>query len=125
MSALGLSPMLRTKELKETIAFYTNILGFECESYSEDWGWASLRLDRVVIMAALPNEHMPFDKPSFTGSLYIELNNVDEYWDRIQGRASVCYPIESFPYGMREFAIYDNNGYLLQFGQRIPLESGS
>jgi hypothetical protein len=31
----------------------------------------------------------------------------------------VCYPIENFEYGMREFAIYDNNGYLLQLGQEI------
>jgi len=28
----------------------------------------------------------------------------------------VVYPIESFDYGMREFAIRDNNGYILQFG---------
>ena len=30
-----------------------------------------------------------------------------------------CYPIEDFHYGMREFAIFDNNGYLLQFGQPL------
>lgn len=33
--------------------------------------------------------------------------------------ARVCYPIEDFHYGMREFAIFDNNGYLLQFGQPV------
>ncbi|MFN5228579.1 MAG: hypothetical protein ACK5Q3_18600 [Planctomycetota bacterium] len=27
--------------------------------------------------------------------------------------------LEDFDYGMREFAIYDNNGYLLQFGQSL------
>ena len=26
---------------------------------------------------------------------------------------------EDFEHGMREFAIYDNNGYMLQFGQEI------
>jgi len=31
----------------------------------------------------------------------------------------ICYPIETFEYGMREFAIYDNNGYLLQFGEAV------
>ena len=30
---------------------------------------------------------------------------------------TVVYPMETFGYGMREFAVYDNNGYLLQFGQ--------
>jgi hypothetical protein len=27
--------------------------------------------------------------------------------------------MEDFEYGMREFAIRDNNGYILQFGQEI------
>ncbi|NHQ72651.1 bleomycin resistance family protein, partial [Elizabethkingia miricola] len=30
-----------------------------------------------------------------------------------------CYNIEDFPWQMREFAIYDNNGYILQFGQDV------
>jgi len=38
-------------------------------------------------------------------------------WRRVEGRARVCYPIETFEYGMREFAVYDNNGYLVQIGQ--------
>jgi len=36
---------------------------------------------------------------------------------RLKDKVRVCYPLENFEYGMREFAIYDNNGYLLQFGQ--------
>jgi uncharacterized glyoxalase superfamily protein PhnB len=118
LKLLQLSPILRTIQLEETIQFYTKTLGFKIESYSSDWGWASLRLDQVVIMIAIPNEHHPFDLPTFTGSLYIELDDVDEMWERLKRTTNICYPIESFQYGMREFAIYDNNGYLLQFGQR-------
>jgi hypothetical protein len=33
--------------------------------------------------------------------------------------ARIIYPIENFFYGIREFAIEDNNGYCLQFGQEI------
>ena len=36
-----------------------------------------------------------------------------------QDQCEVVYPIEDFDYGMREFAIRDNSGYLLQFGQPI------
>lgn len=36
------------------------------------------------------------------------------------GARRVCYAIENFGYGMREFGVYDNNGYLLQFGQPLP-----
>ena len=44
-------------------------------------------------------------------------------WQRVRERARVCYPLEDFDYGMREFAIYDNNGYLLQFGEPIGGEA--
>jgi hypothetical protein len=40
-------------------------------------------------------------------------------WSQLKDQARVYYAIETFPYGMREFAIYDNNGYLLQFGEAI------
>ncbi len=112
-------PMIWTSQLKETIDFYVNILGFTCGEYNEDWGWAAMHKDEAEIMAALPNEHTPFDKPTFTGSFYINVDNVDELWGNLKDKCKVCYEIENFDWGMREFAIYDNNGYLLQFGTEI------
>ena len=37
-------------------------------------------------------------------------------WADGKERAKIAYPMEEFHYGMREFAIDDNNGYMLQFG---------
>jgi hypothetical protein len=115
----ALKPMIRTKQLSETVAFYITVLGFECAAFEESSGWASLKKGEVEIMAAYPNEHTPFDKPVFTGSFYITTDNVDELWKQLKDTCDICYEIETFEYGMREFAIYDNNGYLLQFGQEI------
>lgn len=112
-------PMLWTNELKETIAFYVNVLGFKCGEYNEDWGWAALHKDDCEIMLAKPNEHIPFEKPMFTGSFYFNVDAVDELWNAIKDKCKICYEIENFEWGMREFAVYDNNGYLLQFGQEI------
>jgi hypothetical protein len=53
--------------------------------------WATLRRDGVELMIATPNEHLPFTTPK----------------------------LANFDYGMREFAVYDNNGYLLQFGTPV------
>ncbi|UOK43609.1 MULTISPECIES: bleomycin resistance protein [Flavobacterium] len=114
-------PMLWTTELKETIAFYVNILGFTCGEYNEDWGWASLYKDDAEIMLAKPNEHTPFEKPVFTGSFYINVDNVEEIWEKLKDKCNLCYEIETFEWGMREFAVYDNNGYLLQFGQEVTI----
>jgi hypothetical protein len=69
------------------------------------------------MMLARPNEHVLFDKIGFTGSFCFNTDDVEAMW--VKDKASVCYGIENFDWGMREFAIYDNNGYMLQFGQGI------
>ncbi len=119
MKLLKVTPMLRTKNLRGTVDFYTDVLGFQCAAFNEEWGWASLQLDDVTVMVASPNAHEPFEAPAFTGSLYFRTDDVDALWGRLKDRAKVCYPVEDFEYGMREFAVYDDNGYLLQFGQDI------
>ena|SRR5919108_2170523 len=119
MTLQSVVPMLRTRDLKATIAFYTDVLGFTCERVSEEWTWASLRRDNVNIMLAGPDPHDGSTSPAFTGSLYIKTDHVDDLWGRLKDKARLCYPIEDFEYGMREFAIYDNNGYVLQFGQPV------
>src|ERR1041385_1203781 len=119
MKLAFLRPLLYTDKLQETIAFYTDILQFTLIEYNDGWGWASLNKDDVWIMLARPNEHEPFDGPKFTGSFYFTTDNADELWEHLKNKAKVCYEIENFEWGMREFAIYDNNGYLLQFGQPV------
>lgn len=117
MMLKDLTPMLCTTDLKGSVEFYTNVLGFQGKASDEEWGWASVKRNKVAIMFALPNALLPFEKPTFTGSLYLHTDDVDTMWAQLKDKAKVCYPIENFDYGMREFAIYDNNGYLLQFGQ--------
>ncbi len=115
--------MLRTKDVNGTIAFYTGVLGFTCDAFSEEWGWANLSRDGVSLMLATPNAHEEFVAPVFTGSLYFRCDDVNALWTQLADKARVCYPVEDFEYGMREFAIFDNNGCLLQFGEELPEES--
>lgn len=111
--------MLWTENLKGTVDFYTKTLGFSCDEINEDWGWASLSKDDVSLMFSHPNAHTPFEKIGFTGSFYFNTDDVDALWAELKDKANISYGIENFEYGMREFAIYDNNGYMLQFGQEI------
>ena len=111
--------MLWTEDLPGTIKFYTETLGFTANEVNHDWGWASLTIDDVAIMLARPNAHTPYDKIGFTGSFYFNTDDVDALWAKFKDNTNVCYGLENFEYGMREFAIFDNNGYLLQFGQEI------
>jgi uncharacterized glyoxalase superfamily protein PhnB len=115
----SITPMLETKSMKETLAFYTEILGFKNDGYFEDWGWMNVKKDGFAIMFTTPNEHRNIPEPIMSGSLYINTDNVDEVWQELKDKCKVCYPVEDFSYGMREFAVYDNNGYLIQFGKHL------
>src|SRR6478672_7474807 len=114
-----LRPVLWTEKLDESIGVYCGILGFRCMEKNEAWGWASLQRDGVGIMLAKPNAHIGFTEPRFTGSLYITVANVDALWNNVKDKLELVYAPEDFPWEMREFAVYDNNGYILQFGQPL------
>lgn len=116
--------MLETESLKRTVEFYTELLGFTCQEYfpdAEQPVWASLARDDVELMFTARNEHSPIPQPTMTGSLYLNTDNVDEAWAHLKDKVTIEYPIDDFPYGMREFAIRDCNGYLVQFGQEITV----
>jgi len=110
-------PMFTVTDIPATVAFYRDVLGFEIANEME--GWAAVRKDGVEVMFALPNAHVPFEKPLLTGSLYFRVDDVDAMWNAVKDKARVVYPIESFDYDMREFAILDINGYCLQFGEEV------
>lgn len=115
----ALRPILWTEDFNDTIDFYTQILGFTLQESNEDWQWASLEKNGVEIMLTKPNQHESFNRIGFTGSFYFTVDEVDELWEDLKTKTKICYEIETFDWEMREFAIYDNNGYILQFGQHI------
>ena len=120
MPVRGPIPILYVTDMEQATRFYCEVLGFRCENRME--GWTSLQLDEAEIMLSLPNAHLPFEKPLFTGSFYFHTEDVDSLWERLREGTTIVYPLESFDYGMREFAIRDVNGYVLQFGQEIDQE---
>ena len=102
--------------------FYTEVLGFKCQGFypnEENACWVSLAKDEVVLMFGTKNTHSDIKGVLMTGSLYFYPENVNELWENLKDKVTVQYPVEDFDYGMREFGIKDNNGYLLQFGQDI------
>lgn len=112
-----LTPMLRTWDLPGTLAFYLQSLDFVVTSQAP--GWAALARDGIALMVSGPNGQSGDVAPAFTGSLYFQVDDVDALWASLPATRKVCYPPETFGYGMREFGIYDNNGYLLQFGTPV------
>ncbi len=122
MKFKALTPMLETRDMKGTIAFYTTSLGFTLQNIFEEEGETTLctvAKDELAIMFCRPNKMMNYGRILLSGSLYVEVDDVDAYWQQIKDKAAVLYEPEDYPYGMREFGIKDNNGYVLNFGQPL------
>ena len=45
MAIEKLIPMLYTKEIKETVGFYVNVIGFPCNNYQAGNGWLQFGQD--------------------------------------------------------------------------------
>ncbi len=111
-----LRPMLEVDSLPESIAFYENILGFACTAQIEGQ-WATLTLGETALMLT---PRRSSGKPlHFSGSLYFYTRDVSTLWETVRQKVEIAYPLEKFEYGMHEFACYDCNGYLLQFGEEL------
>ena len=117
MAVHGVSIALSTEDVARSVKFYVEQLGFTCTLQLE--GFARVRLGLADIMLGRPNAHLPWQGPSFTGSIYLAVDNVDELWESLRTRARVVYPIETMEYGVREFGVLDDNGYQLSFAQHV------
>jgi uncharacterized glyoxalase superfamily protein PhnB len=117
MAVHGVSIALATEDVARSVKFYVEQFGFTCTLQLE--GFARVRLGAADIMLAPPNAHLPWQGPRFTGSIYLEVDNVDELWESLKTRARIVYPIETMAYGVREFGLLDDNGYQLSFAQHV------
>lgn len=112
----AITPLLETDSIQQTIDFYTSRLHFEVEETGEHQGrlhWCALTRDNTRLMFTTRNAGKR--PPAITGDLYIHTTNVNAAWQQLQHVAEVVETITNTPYGTREFAIKDNNGYTLRF----------
>ena len=52
---------------------------------------------------------------------YIDVEDIDKVYEKINNRVEITKDIETTWYGMREFYIKDCNGYILGFGENKKL----
>ena len=72
MAVQGVSIVLSTEDVARSVKFYVEQLGFTCTLQLD--GFARVRLGAADIMLALPNAHVPWQGPRFTGSIYNNQN---------------------------------------------------
>jgi catechol 2,3-dioxygenase-like lactoylglutathione lyase family enzyme len=98
-------------DLSDSLAFYQDVLGFSIGF--EFGGYAGIRLGSAAIHLSSGNP-----KPPGSGHVYFFCDEeVDTYFIQVQGKgASISRSIETASYGMRDFAVRDPDGNIIEFG---------
>jgi len=121
----SISPNIFTKNMDETIKFYEQ-LEFKLSMRVPDEGnlvWAMMTNGNVSFMfqtfESLGND-LPEVSRQDGGSLllYIQINKIRQYHDRIKDKVNILKGLEKTFYGATEFSIQDINGYVLTFAEQ-------
>ena len=111
--------VLAVKDLRTSVAFYCENLGFTIDFESE--GWCFLSRDGIQLMLG----HCPDEVPAsqindHSYFAYIEVQGIDELHDEFLARGLMSLPApESKPWGMREFMVTTPDGHRIMFGQDL------
>lgn len=130
-----LTPNLMVKDVRESVKFYTQNLGFtlnmavakdsqKIENELEEgknYVYAMVSRDEVFFML-MEKSIFEADLEMLKGkdigaslSFYIDVNNLDEIYSSIKDKIEIVKDLHTTWYGMREFYIKDIDGYILCF----------
>ena len=106
------APLLLIPDVPAAADFYGRILGFKADPGAETPDYRVLWRDNAAVHLA-KGEHAP------TGvRIFFWVKDVNALYAEVISRgAAIAVPIETRPYGIRDFTIRDLNGVELVFGQ--------
>jgi catechol 2,3-dioxygenase-like lactoylglutathione lyase family enzyme len=111
-------PVLRVTDMPQSVDFYTKILGLQvCWRAASDGGGENCMLWAGPVALLLSTGSHLGDRPQFSGTLYFNMDGVQEFYDRIRERVEVVWPLEMMDYDQLEFGIHDPDGYTLAFAE--------
>ncbi len=114
---------LRTTDIEASIRFYTEVLGLDLAFRYQDF-YAGIRAGAQMFhlkRVDAPDPSIAYVTAQEHFHLYLETDDAEALAEAltIQGVA-FALPVEDKPWGMREFAIRDDQGHTLYFGQSLP-----
>jgi uncharacterized glyoxalase superfamily protein PhnB len=130
-----LSPNLMVEDVGRSIAYYTDVLGFNLVARVPEEGepivWAMLQRDDVTMMLQerkcfeedLPNVAKGPIGASLT--FFVNVAGINDLYEQLKGRVEIVIDLRDTWYGQREFAFKDPDGYVLMYGEDVPAKTGS
>ena len=119
-----ISPTLAVRNMKQTIEFYKNSLGFKVGMAFPDADnpeYVDLSKDGMVLMF-IPAENIGIGSEEKLGvgvNIYMQIDgDIDEYYNELKNKGvKIVVDIKDEPYGIRDFTVEDIDGYKLTFNQ--------
>lgn len=117
------TPFLPVKNLRETLDYYKDVLGFY-----EEWAWGDIdggirRDDMRMIFCQDPDYVEAINNDVYHFVLIWFVDNVDEIYDEFRLKnILITADIKDEPWGIREFTFRDINGYHIRVSETIKKE---
>ena len=123
----GITANLMVENVDKTAEFYCGVLGFSiAASVPKNSGGLQFAIlskdslsvmiqDRENLIEEYPILSTPKVQPSIT--LYITVDDFTGLYGELKGKCDVICDVHTTFYGAQEFAIKDNNGYVLTFAE--------
>lgn len=112
-----INPKLPMRDKIVTREFYINMLGFKVIGDYE--GYLMVQKDKIEIHFF---EFKKLDPKDNYGQVYIRTDNIDDYYKTLLDNKTSIHPngpLDTKPWGQKEFAVLDPDKNLLTFGQSI------
>jgi uncharacterized glyoxalase superfamily protein PhnB len=123
-----LTPNFMVEDVDKAIEFYRDVLGFQVVHTVPGEGitnFAILHEGGVEIMLqakkSLLEDVKSVGEQDISASIicYLDVDGIQDLYDRIHDKVDVVEPMRKTFYGMNEFYIRDPYGYVLGFAERI------
>jgi catechol 2,3-dioxygenase-like lactoylglutathione lyase family enzyme len=132
-----LTPNLVVADVGRSLAFYTDVLGFErgfTVPEQSPFVFGSVVSGPIEIFFN-ERETAAKEYPAFagrpvglTGTMFIELEgagHIERLHDRLKTAVPIVMPLVTQWYGTKEFAIADPDGYVITFAERVAAAPAS
>ena len=129
---------LGVKDVKKSVDFYKKLFNFElllAVSETKEPPFDRIEDEKEYLYALLGDKKVEimfqqmeslcedttynFDnKPNFTGTLYFETEDIENYLKRLKG-VEIVKELDTTWYGMREIYIKDLDGYIIALSEKV------
>jgi len=116
------NPHLPVKNLRETLDFYRDALGFYDEWIFGEKDGGIRREELRLLFAENPEFVNDINNKHHRLPLMWFVENIDEVFSEFQSRIEIADHLKLHPYGLKEFAFVDINGYYIRVAEAVEDE---